>query len=553
MDSARTSRGARTCGRSSRTCSSSACATCRRSSARRCRAARGGIGTPDDLRTHLRKFETAGVDQVTFIQQAGMNKHEHICEALELFAAEVMPEFKARAAERERAKQRELAPFIEAALARKVKMPALARRRHSGVPGAGSAHRRRSERTSRRSTRNPPRADCRTRRLVGVPFVRSSAVAAISASRCSCCCSQSASAALRSRTRSVRCAITVCRLLGRHRFVRRRIGERRFERLQVVAHRLDARLETLYRRCAASASDDDARPTPGGARAGSVRRPTRPAPLVGGCARHTVRGRRDTDRRGRRRPARTRRRSGPSRSRSCDTITIAPFVLLQRHGQRVAHLDVEVVGRLVEQQQGRLLPRDQRKHRVAPSRRPIAIGSAASPCRRRSPSRRDSHVRRLIRRFRVCAAGCVPSALRSPLQQIQLMLRKVADGAVLAAKQTRLDSSARSPASVRINVVLPGAVGAEHADSRAGRDRSDSISRHRFAVVAERCVLELNQHRRHLRRIRKAELDTASRRVPARRAAVSPALSVGSAPAAPYVALARKRSTKRMISSALRA
>ena len=36
-----------------------------------------------------------------------------------------MPEFKARAAERERVKQRELAPYIEAALARKVKMPAL--------------------------------------------------------------------------------------------------------------------------------------------------------------------------------------------------------------------------------------------------------------------------------------------------------------------------------------------------------------------------------------------------------------------------------------------
>ena len=40
---------------------------------------------------------------MTFIQQAGMNKHEHICEALELFAADVMPEFKSRAAERERA------------------------------------------------------------------------------------------------------------------------------------------------------------------------------------------------------------------------------------------------------------------------------------------------------------------------------------------------------------------------------------------------------------------------------------------------------------------
>ena len=84
---------------------------------------RGGIGTPDDLREHLRKFEQAGVDQVTFIQQAGNNRHEHICDALELFAARVMPEFKARAAEREAQKMADLAPWIEAALARKQYMP----------------------------------------------------------------------------------------------------------------------------------------------------------------------------------------------------------------------------------------------------------------------------------------------------------------------------------------------------------------------------------------------------------------------------------------------
>ena len=83
---------------------------------------RGGIGTPADLRGHLAKFEEAGVDQVTFIQQAGMNKHEHICEALELFAAEVMPQFKAREEEREAAKMAELAPYLEAAMDRKVKM-----------------------------------------------------------------------------------------------------------------------------------------------------------------------------------------------------------------------------------------------------------------------------------------------------------------------------------------------------------------------------------------------------------------------------------------------
>jgi alkanesulfonate monooxygenase SsuD/methylene tetrahydromethanopterin reductase-like flavin-dependent oxidoreductase (luciferase family) len=88
--------------------------------------ARGGIGTPDDLRNHMNKFEQAGVDQVTFIQQAGMNKHEHILESLELFAAEVMGEFKAREAEREAKKMEELAPWIEKAMARKVRMKALA-------------------------------------------------------------------------------------------------------------------------------------------------------------------------------------------------------------------------------------------------------------------------------------------------------------------------------------------------------------------------------------------------------------------------------------------
>jgi alkanesulfonate monooxygenase SsuD/methylene tetrahydromethanopterin reductase-like flavin-dependent oxidoreductase (luciferase family) len=85
-----------------------------------------GIGTPEMMRTHLRGFAAAGVDQVAFIQQGGRNKHEHICEALELFAAEVMPEFKADAEARESKKAAELAPFIEAALARKPRMKALA-------------------------------------------------------------------------------------------------------------------------------------------------------------------------------------------------------------------------------------------------------------------------------------------------------------------------------------------------------------------------------------------------------------------------------------------
>ena len=84
-----------------------------------------GIGTPEDLRNHLRKFAGTGVDQVAFIQQGGRNKHEHICEALELFAKEVMPEFHEGEEEREEKKLKALQPYMEQAMERKEKMRAL--------------------------------------------------------------------------------------------------------------------------------------------------------------------------------------------------------------------------------------------------------------------------------------------------------------------------------------------------------------------------------------------------------------------------------------------
>lgn len=87
--------------------------------AKRADAIATGIGTPDDMRAHLRAFQNAGVDQVIFMQQAGRNKHSDICDSLELFASDVMPEFKQEAAAREAKKQKELAPYIEAALKRK--------------------------------------------------------------------------------------------------------------------------------------------------------------------------------------------------------------------------------------------------------------------------------------------------------------------------------------------------------------------------------------------------------------------------------------------------
>ncbi len=97
----------------------------------------GGIGTPDDLRQHLEEFEETGVDQVIFIQQAGRNKHEHICESLEIFAQQVMPAFKNRDPAAVAKKNAELAPFIEAALNRKKVREPLADHEIEKIPALG--------------------------------------------------------------------------------------------------------------------------------------------------------------------------------------------------------------------------------------------------------------------------------------------------------------------------------------------------------------------------------------------------------------------------------
>lgn len=95
------------------------------------------IGTPAQVRETLREMSESGVDQVVFIQQAGRNRHEHICESLDLFAREVMPEFKEKEALRLQRKAEELAPYIEAAMERKQRMPELADEEIPGVPAYG--------------------------------------------------------------------------------------------------------------------------------------------------------------------------------------------------------------------------------------------------------------------------------------------------------------------------------------------------------------------------------------------------------------------------------
>ena len=80
---------------------------------------RGAIGTPEQVREYLRRYEEAGVDQVIFVMQAGHNEHEHIMESIELFGREVLPEFIERDAAAVAAKAKRMEPIVEAAMARR--------------------------------------------------------------------------------------------------------------------------------------------------------------------------------------------------------------------------------------------------------------------------------------------------------------------------------------------------------------------------------------------------------------------------------------------------
>jgi hypothetical protein len=79
---------------------------------------RRGIGTPDQIRDIIRRYEAVGVDQIIFQVQLGKNDHRHICESLELFAREVMPEFSDGRQQKDAEKEQRLRLPIKEALAR---------------------------------------------------------------------------------------------------------------------------------------------------------------------------------------------------------------------------------------------------------------------------------------------------------------------------------------------------------------------------------------------------------------------------------------------------
>ncbi|WCB93132.1 Alkanesulfonate monooxygenase [Baekduia alba] len=88
---------------------------------------RGAIGTPAQLRELIGRYEDAGVDELLFCLQTGKTQHKHIMEALELFAAEVMPAFAQRRPARARDKAERLGDAAERALERRAPRRTVAR------------------------------------------------------------------------------------------------------------------------------------------------------------------------------------------------------------------------------------------------------------------------------------------------------------------------------------------------------------------------------------------------------------------------------------------
>jgi alkanesulfonate monooxygenase SsuD/methylene tetrahydromethanopterin reductase-like flavin-dependent oxidoreductase (luciferase family) len=84
---------------------------------------RGAVGDVEQVREYVRRYEEAGVDELIFVMQAGRNLHEHICEAIELFGTEILPEFAERADHAEKAKDERLAGAVEAAMDRRPEPP----------------------------------------------------------------------------------------------------------------------------------------------------------------------------------------------------------------------------------------------------------------------------------------------------------------------------------------------------------------------------------------------------------------------------------------------
>jgi alkanesulfonate monooxygenase SsuD/methylene tetrahydromethanopterin reductase-like flavin-dependent oxidoreductase (luciferase family) len=80
---------------------------------------RGAVGSVEQVREYFERYEQNGMDLLMIQSQLGRNKHEDICESMELIAKEIMPAFLERDEKLRKEKAKRLEPAIERALERK--------------------------------------------------------------------------------------------------------------------------------------------------------------------------------------------------------------------------------------------------------------------------------------------------------------------------------------------------------------------------------------------------------------------------------------------------
>ncbi|PTC33665.1 large tegument protein [Pseudomonas paraeruginosa] len=181
-----------------------------------------------------------------------------------------------------------------------------------------------------------------------------------------------------------------------------------------------------------------------------------------------------------------------------------PGKFLQGHGQGQAHLQVEVVGRLVEQQQVGLLPGDQRQGQASL----LATGKVQH--RLVYPRAAEVEAAKEVLEGLLALAGGDTLQMQQRaglrIERVELMLGEVADRQVLAAQQASTQFGQVASQGLDQGR-LAGAVGAEQTDARAGHQLQLDLLQHRLVAIAEAAVAEIQQRPGNLVRLAEAEVE----------------------------------------------
>ena len=181
-------------------------------------------------------------------------------------------------------------------------------------------------------------------------------------------------------------------------------------------------------------------------------------------------------------------------------------VFLQGDGQRLAHVEVEMVGRLVEHQHGRLPTGEKRKHQ------PRLLAAGERPCRPAHVVATEAPATEVVldllippcRQTAAVGIGEMIERRAAEIQRLQLMLREVPHIGVAAATGRPRDGGEFAGETAQQSG-LAGAVGAEYTDAVIRVDPQRDVLEDCCAVVADGRLVEHERRVGDLLRLREGE------------------------------------------------